>query len=204
VAVDASGNIYIADPSDRRVRKVHAVTKIITTVAGGGDSGSLGDGGPATAAQLSYVGGVRVDAAGNLYIADTARIRKVDAATKIITTVAGGGAFGFLGDGGLATAATLDDAEDVAVDTAGNLYIADARNNRVRRVNAATKIISTVAGTGVEGFSGDGGAATAAQLAQPNGVAVDADGRMYIADTSNDRVRIVLVSSSSRRRSVRH
>ena len=200
VAVDAGGNIYIAD-SNSRIRMVDAATGIITTVAGGGSSASIGDGGPATDAQLSYPSGVSVDSAGNLYIADTGndRIRKVDAATKIITTVAGGGSTSTIGDGGPATAASLAGPNTVVLDAAGTLYIADSGNNRIRNVSAATKIISTVAGTGTEGFSGDGGAAISAQLDYPNGVAVDASGIVYIADTENDRVRVVGVQAGRRR-----
>jgi sugar lactone lactonase YvrE len=200
VAVDAGGNIYIAD-SNSRIRRVDAATGIITTVAGGGSSGSIGDGGPATAAQLSHQCGVSVDSAGNLYIADTGndRIRKVDAATKIITTVAGGGSTSSIGDGGPATAASLAKPNTVALDAAGNLYIADSDNHRIRKVSAATKIISTIAGTGTEGFSGDGGVAISAQLDYPNGVAVDASGIIYIADTENDRIRVVGVQLGRRR-----
>jgi trimeric autotransporter adhesin len=199
VAVDAAGNIYIGVWN--RIRRVDAATGIITTVAGGGSSASIGDGGPATAAQLLYPGGVSVDAAGNLYIADTGngRIRKVDAVTKIITTIAGGGSTSSIGDGGPANAASLASPNTVALDAAGNLYIADSRNNRIRKVSAATKIISTVAGTGTEGFSGDGGAAISATLNYPGGVSVDVAGIIYIADTENDRVRVVGVQAGRRR-----
>ena len=196
VAVDGAGNLYIADARNHRIRKVDA-SGIITTVAGtgeigGGAGGFSGDGGPATAAQLNLPQGVAVDGAGNLYIADARnhRIRKVDA-SGIITTVAGtgeigGGAGGFSGDGGPATAAQLNLPQGVAVDGAGNLYIADARNHRIRKVDASG-IITTVAGTGeigggAGGFSGDGGPATAAQLNFPQDVAVDGAGNLYIAD----------------------
>jgi trimeric autotransporter adhesin len=204
VAVDAAGNIYIGDWTNLRIRRVDAATGIITTVAGGGSSASIGDGGPATAAQLWYPEGVSVDAAGNLYIADTGngRIRKVDAVTKIITTIAGGGTPPAIGDGGPATAASLSYPSGVSVDAAGNLYIADTGNNRIRKVSAATNIISTVAGTGTKGFSGDGGAAISAQLDSPNGLAVGASGIIYIADTENDRVRAVS-PLPTRRRAVR-
>jgi sugar lactone lactonase YvrE len=204
VAVDAGGNIYIGDWTHLRIRRVDAATGIITTVAGGGTSAGIGDGGPAIEAYLYYPAGVSVDAAGNLYIADTGngRIRKVDAVTKIITTIAGGGSTSSIGDGGPATAASLSGPNTVALDAAGNLYIADSGNHRIRKVSAATKIISTVAGTGTKGFSGDGGAAISAQLDHPNGVAVDASGIIYIADTENDRVRAVS-RLPTRRRAVR-
>ena len=164
---------------------------IITTVAGNGVGGYSGDGGPATAASLLVPKGVAVDAAGNLYIADTgnARIRKV-APGGTITTVAGNGVGGYSGDGGPATAASLDRPPGVALDAAGNLYIADYWNNRIRKV-APGGTITTVAGNGVGGYSGDGGPATAASLAYPAGVVVDAAGNLYIADHDNARIRKV-------------
>ena len=193
VAVDASGDLFIADTSNDRVRRVDAATGVITTVAGTGISGFSGDGGPATDAQLNEPFGVAVDASGDLFIADTSndRVRRVDAATGVITTVAGTGISGFSGDGGQATDAQLNDPSGVAVDASGNLFIADTSNDRVRRVDSATGVITSVAGTGISGFSGDGGPATDAQLNEPFGVAVDASGNLFIADTSNDRVRRV-------------
>ena len=195
VAVDGAGNLYIADTRNNRIRKVDAAG-VITTVAGTGTEGFGGDGGPAVAAQLNRPTGVASDGLGNLYIADWGnhRIRKVDAA-GVITTVAGTGPTGegeggFGGDGGAATAAQLNRPFGVAVDGAGNLYIADNRNHRIRKVDAAG-VITTVAGTGnTWGFGGDGGAATAAQLAWPRGVAVDGAGNLYIAD-GNHRIRKV-------------
>ena len=189
VAADGAGNLYIA--TGNRIRKVDAAG-VITTVAGAGRSGSGGDGGPAVAAQLDDPEGVAVDGAGNLYIADrdNHRIRKVDAA-GVITTVAGSGRFGSAGgDGGAAVAARLWEPSGVAVDGAGNLYIADRRNDRIRKVDAAG-VITTVAGDGTEGFGGDGGPATAAQLDGPRGVALDGAGNLYIADTGNHRIRKV-------------
>src|ERR1035437_6377065 len=185
VAVDSAGNLYIADPNNLRIRKVSGGT--ITTVAGYGNQGFSGDGGPATSASLNSPIGVAVDSAGNLYIADTFRIRKVSGGT--ITTVAGNGAYRFSGDGGPATSAWLNIPEAVAVDSAGNLYIADLDNYRVRKVTHGT--ITTVAGNGSPGFSGDGGPATLASLSQPTGVAVDSAGNLYIADPNNQRVRKV-------------
>jgi sugar lactone lactonase YvrE len=191
VTIDAAGNLYIADQSNHRIRKVSSTTGIIATVAGTGVSGFSGDGGPATAAQLYSPAAALLDAAGNFYIADQSnnRIRKV-AATGIITTVVGTGISGFSGDGGPATAAQVYSPWGLALDAAGNLYIADQYNYRIRKVDASGVII-TVAGNGTTGYSGDGGAATAAQLASPSGVACDYAGNLYIADTNNYRVRKV-------------
>lgn len=192
VAVDAAGNIYIADTNNYRVRKVDAVSGVITTVAGtSSNCTAAGDGGLATAAQLCDPIGIDVDANGNLYIADTDtnRIRKVNP-SGIITTIAGNGSHGFSGDGGPATAAMLAQPFDVTHDAAGNLYIADTVNERIRKVDT-TGIITTVVGNGVSGYSGDGGLATAASIYYPFGVAVDAAGNIYIADTENYRIRRV-------------
>ena len=195
VAVDGAGNLFIADEFNRRVRRVDAATQVITTVAGTGTRGFSGDGGPATSAELDEPQNITVDSAGNLFIADVgrSRIRRVDAATQVITTVAGSGGGGgsFGGDGGLATSAFLDEPVQVAVDGAGNLFIADELNNRVRRVDAATQVITTVAGNGTFGFSGDGGPATSAELDGPTGVAVDSAGNLFIADNFNLRIRRV-------------
>jgi sugar lactone lactonase YvrE len=239
VAVDASGNVYIADYENNRIRKVS--NGVITTVAGswGGGSSYRGDGGPATSAVLDGPWGVAVDAAGTLYIAENTRIRMVsngviatvagggssldngpatsawlktpsgvavDAAgdlyiadsghnrickvsNGVITTVAGGGTSG-LGDNGPATGAALAFPSDVAVDAAGNLYIADSGNKRIRKVSNG--VITTVAGKdGTNGYSGDNGLATSAELSFPEGVAVDAAGNLYIADASNATIRMV-------------
>ncbi len=201
VALDRSGNIYIADGANYRIRRVDAATGTITTVAGNGSYGFSGDGGPATAARMDFPYGLAVDGAGNLYVADGAnnRIRRIDGTTGIITTVAGNGSKGYSGDGGPATSASLSWPSGVAVDGRGNLYIADTGryrlkdtpNYRIRRVDAATGIITTVAGNGTYGYSGDGGLATAASLAQPYGLAIDRLGNLYIADTYNNRIRRV-------------
>jgi uncharacterized protein (TIGR03437 family) len=188
VAVDSSGNLYIADLGNNRVRKV--ANGVITTVAGNGTRGFGGDNGPAISAQLAGPVGVAVDSAGNLYIAEAGnnRIRKVS--NGVITTVAGSGAtYGFSGDYGPATAAQLNGPHGVAVDPAGNLYISDTGNDRIRKVSNG--VISTVAGDGTEGFDGDNGPATSAQLAFPSGVAVDSAGNVYIADAGNNRIRIL-------------
>lgn len=196
VAYDTAGNLYIADLNDNVIRKVD-LAGIVTTVAGTGEQGFSGDGGPATSAQLDSPAGVAVDASGNLYIADTHnhRIREVKDGT--ISTVAGTGTAGFSGDGGVATSAMLSNPTALAVDSSGNLYIADTDNHRIRKLSgtASTSItITTVAGNGEQGFSGDGSAATSAAIDSPNGVAVDASGAIYIGDTHNQRVRKVSVS----------
>jgi sugar lactone lactonase YvrE len=186
VAVDAAGNVYIADRNDQRVRKVNTAGTI-TTFAGGGNPvpPDIGDGGPATSARLAAPNAVAVDALGNVYIADRdhMRIRKVDT-SGIITTVAGDGTQGSGGDGGPATSAQLRFPRGLAVDGAGNVYIADHSNHRVRKVDSGGTI-TTVAGTGVicspNFVCGDGGPATQATLQQPFDVALDAQGSLYIA-----------------------
>jgi uncharacterized protein (TIGR03437 family) len=187
VAVDPAGNLYIADWLNQVIRKVSG--GIITTVAGTGAIGYSGDGGPATNASLNFPIGVAVDSASNLYIADTYnnRLRKVSG--NIITTTAGNGTNRYSGDGGPATGASFNGPSDVAVDSAGNLYIADTNNNRIRKVSGG--IITTVAGSGSAGYSGDGGPATSAQLNGPTGVAVDFAGNIYIGDGFNPVVRKV-------------
>ena len=190
VTADVVGDLYIVDTNHNDVRYVDAVTGIITTFAGDGGTIDDGDGGPATMASLDAPSHVAFDAAGNVYIADPGgnTIRRVTAG--IITTVAGTGSSGFSGDDGPAIAAVLSDPDGVAVDGRGDLYIADSFNNRIRRVDATTQIIATVAGEGsFQGFAG--GAATCAQLAAPSGIAVDADGNVYIVDTNNDVVWVV-------------
>lgn len=191
IAYDAAGNLYIADLNNHVIRKVD-LAGIVTTVAGTGEQGFAGDGGPATGAQLDSPAGVAVDAAGNIYIADThnQRLRRVSNGT--ITTIAGTGVPGFSGDGGAAASAQLSTPSALALDAGGNIYIADTDNHRIRRISGAT--ITTVAGNGEQGFSGDGGAATAAGIDSPNGVAIDASGRIYIGDTHNQRVRVVSTS----------
>lgn len=194
VAVDGAGNRYVASDRIGTVVKV-SPTGVITLVAGTGIAGDSGDGGPATAAQLSgTIYGIAVDGSGNVYIADSGnhRVRKVAAGTGIITSVAGDGTGAYGGDGGAATAAQLNAPSGITLDAASNLYIADAGNHVVRLVTAGTGIISTVAGDGTGGFGGDGGAATAAQMSGPSGVALDAAGNLYIADTYNNVIRQVV------------
>ncbi len=189
LTLDAGGNLYIADTNNHRVRELTA-GGLIHTVAGDGLQGFSGDGGSATAAAIDSPGGLAMDAAGALYIADThnQRLRVVRAGT--ITTVAGTGAPGFGGDGAPAATARLALPHGVSVDGAGNVYVADTNNHRVRRI-APDGSMETIAGNGVEAFRGDGGLAVAASLSAPRGVAVSPGGLPTIADTANQRVRQV-------------
>ena len=189
-ALDRHGNIYIADLKNDRIRRVDASTGIITTVAGNGEHGYSGDGGPATEAMLASPIAVTASNDGDLYVADhrNSRIRKVDAATGTITTVAGTGEQGFLSDGGPAVQAAISLPRDVALDTDGTLYIADGANNRIRKVTP-DGAITTVAGTGRAEFSGDGGPAHAASLSMPYSITLDREGNLYVVDTGNYRVR---------------
>jgi len=192
IAFDAQGNLYFAETSGQVVREF-STAGVITTVAGNGVQGFAGDGGPATAAELDSPAGLAMDSADNLYIADShnQRVREVSAATGIIATIAGTGTAGFAGDGGPAKAAQLDLPTALALDAAGTLFVADTNNHRVRRIAAGTAAIATVAGNGVQGFAGDGSAATSAEIDSPNGLAVDAAGNLYLADTRNGRIREV-------------
>ena len=193
VAVDSAGNLYIADSSNARVRKVNVATGVITTFAGNGTQGFSGDGGQATSAELTAPADVTFDSVGNLYITDYTgcRIRKVAAGTGIITTVAGNGTCAYAGDGGAATSAELKFPDGVVIDSVGNLYITDQQNNRVRKVDATTGIITTVAGNGTQGFAGDGGPATSAKFFFPGGIAIDSANNLYIGDQGNNRIRKV-------------
>jgi DNA-binding beta-propeller fold protein YncE len=171
---------------------------IITTAVGTGEKGFAGDGGPASAALLNGPFDVCFDRAGNLYFSDTFnnRIRRVDASRHVITTVAGTGEKGYSGDGGLATEAALSEPYGIVVDHAGNLYIADRLNRRVRRVDAKTGVITTLAGTGEAAYGGDGGLASEAGLAEPNGLALGPDEtRLYITDVADNRVRVIDLAS---------
>ncbi len=199
VCHDTAGNIYISDVLTNRIRKI-SVNGFISTVAGNGTAGNTGDGGQATAASLNMSGGggLFVDKAGNILISNSAgqNIRKVNASTGIITTIAGiAGSAGFSGDGGPAIAAKLYCPIGVSEDTSGNIYIADASNNRIRKVDAVTGNISTVIGNGYETFSGDGGQATAASVSLPREVAADIYGNLYITDYGNDRIRKYVIAT---------
>jgi sugar lactone lactonase YvrE len=186
VAVDVAGNVYFS--SGNSVFKLDPAGNL-ARVAGTGMQGFSGDGGAAISAQLWSPYGVAVDISGNVYIADTSnnRVRKVSPA-GIITTVAGNGGYGYSGDGGSATSASFYGPIDLAVDPAGNLYIADTNNYAIRKVSPAG-IITTVAGNGTSGYSGDGGPATSAQLASAVGMALDSAGNLYFGD--NERIRKV-------------
>ncbi len=189
IDLDHAGNIYISDYDNNVIRKV-SPSGIITTFAGTGSFGYSGDGGPATAAELNGTWGIETDAAGNVYLADVDNnvIRKVNKATGIITTIVGNGSAAFAGDGGAATAASLNQPSSISFDDAGNLFILDHQNNRVRKVNTSG-IISTYAGNGLTGFTGDGGPATAARLRIAWGIDADDLGNVYISDEGNRRIR---------------
>ena len=197
--MDASGDLFI--PTDNVVREVDHSSGLITTVAGNGISGFSGDGKAATDAELDGPDAVAVDAAGDLFIASgwDNRIREVDHSTGVITTIAGNGARdysgnnGYSGNGGVATNAELGCADGIAVDAAGDLFIADSGNNVIREVNHSTDVITTTAGDGTAGYSGDGGSPTSSQLQYPGGVAVDAVGDLFIADSGNNVIREVPV-----------
>jgi len=210
IALAPSGDLYIADTRNFRVRRVSAATGIIQTVVGTGKRGGTGDGGDPLLATLSFQqgldqpdgggdnpepgGALALDAAGRLYIADTEnhRIRRVDFAAGLIETVAGVGTAGFSGDGGPATAAALSHPRDIEIGPGDRLFIADTENHRVRAVDLTTGVITTIAGTGDAGFSGDGGPAAVAVLRRPFGIAFDPSGDLYISDTLNNRIRRVV------------
>lgn len=193
VAVDHAGNVYIADTSNNVIRRVDR-GGLITTVAGTGQRGFTGDGGPATAARLAAPTGVAVDRNGYLYIADydNYRVRRVVNGT--ITTFAGNGQYGWSGDGGEATAAMLRNPWDIVLAADGTMFIADTFNQRIRKV-APNGVISTYAGTGFSGFTGDGGAATAARLNSPSLLALDAANNLFITDSENRRIRVIAAQS---------
>jgi len=195
IAIDKNHNIYFADDDNNVIRKINVTTGIITTIAGNGygagttDGAYSGDGGPATAAELSRPESVAIDTNGNVYIADYGnyRIRKIDT-FGIITTIAGNGVGINSGDGGLAISASIRTACDIALDRNGNLYIAD-EYAKIRKITASTGIITTICGNDTLGFTGDGGPSTAAQINHAYGIAVDDSFNVYIADGENGRIR---------------
>ena len=191
LCVAPSGSIYVNDEGNGRVREI-STSGIITTVAGNGTTVSSGDGGQATAAGMVIPIRCAVDGSGNLFIVDQGafKIRKVDG-NGIITTYAGTGAQGFSGDGGPATLAEFNNPTWATVDASGNVYVSDQFNHRVRRVDAASGIITTVAGNGDNAFGGDGGPATAASMSYPGGTVVDSSGNLFIVDGGNSRIREV-------------
>lgn len=193
VATDSSGNLYISDTVNSEVRKA-AVGGNISSFAGtGGTPGFSGDGAAATSAQINHPSGILVDSAGNVYIVDSFndRVRKVTTDGNI-ATIAGNGNTGFSGDEGPATAAALNNPEAIAMDAAGNIYIADGVNNRIRKITTDGNIHTIAGSSDTGGYSGDGGPATSAMLNHPRGVAVDGAGNVYIADSFNQRIRVVV------------
>jgi len=198
--VDSQGNLYVMDQRNERVRKIDA-NGMINTVVGNGIAGFAGDGGPPLDAELNLPAGPNpqpagylvFDSQGRLYISDALnnRIRRVDFGKNIIETIAGTGEKSFGGDDGPAIDASFNNPRDIAFGPDGRLYVADEFNNRIRAIDMTTGIITTVAGNGTQGFSGDGGPATAASFNRPAGIDFDAEGHLYIADTYNYRIRIV-------------
>jgi trimeric autotransporter adhesin len=196
VAVDTSGNVYVADTSGNRVRRIDATTHVITTVAGGGFSSSCSFSGSATSVALSGPSGIALDGSGNLYIADTGNgcIRKVSGTT--VSRLAGGGFSSSCGFSGSASSVLLSSPSDVAVDSAGTVYIADAGGSCVRQVSAGT--VSRLAGGGFSSSCGFSGSASSVSLSGPGGVTVDSAGNVYIADTGRNCVRKVSAGTVSR------
>ncbi|HEV2032707.1 MAG TPA: hypothetical protein VGU71_00665, partial [Candidatus Dormibacteraeota bacterium] len=192
LAVTPAGDIAISDTGNQRVRWVTAAG-VITTITGNGIAGFLGDNGPAAGAEINYARGVAIDAGGKVYIADTGnqRVRVVDRIANTINTFAGTGTAGYSGDAVAPNTAMLNGPRGLAFDSAGNLFISDSNNNRVRRVGSPFGLITTFAGNGTAGLAGDTNLATSAALDHPFGLAIDASGNMYIADTLNQRVRLV-------------
>ncbi len=205
LAVDRAGNIFVADKGNARIRRIDAATGIVSTIAGDGQVDFSDNGGQAVGSQINnFVPAMVTDAAGNLYFADTNnhRIRRITPAGRI-STVAGSGATGllggaFAGDGGPATSARLFGPRGLGIDERGNLLIADTVNQRIRRVDAATGIITTVAGTGQQGFSGDDGSPLSARFRSPTALSVDVLGRVHVVDEGNARVRRIVLGDSIR------
>ncbi len=192
--------MYIGDASNNRVRKITSSTSIITTIAGTGTAGYSGDNGQATSANIKYPAGVNLDSAGNVYFGDFLAynvIRKITVSTGVITTVAGiSGNSGYNGDNIQATAATLSNPHDVVLDSYGNLYISDRDNNRVRKVTVSTGVITTVVGTGTASSTGDGSAATTANIKGPCYIRFNGAGNYYISECEGNRVRKVVTVST--------
>ncbi len=192
-----TGNVYISDSSNNRVRKVTVSTDIITTIAGTGASGYSGDGVQATSAAIKNPQGINLDSSGNVYFGDNTVynvIRKITVSTGIISTVAGTGSTsgGYNGDNLQATSATLNNPLSVVLDSSGNLYISDRGNNRIRKVTVSTGMITTVVGTGTASSTGDGSAATSATINVPFYIRLDSSGNLYIAESDGNRVRKVI------------
>lgn len=194
LATDAAGNLYFSDGKNYRIRKIDVATGIITTVAGTGVEDYSGDGGPALSATIAAISGLYVHKNGDIYLAEahqtySGHVRKIDATTGIITTVAGSGNKGYTGDGVPALQTNLFSATGVVLDNDNNIYVATHEDGRIRKVDAATGIISTFAGTGFNGFNGESGPATTTRLNQPRGLVFDSEGNLFVADYYNLRVR---------------
>ena len=198
LAFDPAGNLYIADTQNHRIRKIAATTGNITTIAGNGTQGFSGDAGPATSASIDSPTGLSVDTSSNVYLADTHnhRIRKITAATGKITTIAGTSATGYNGDNTTATTATLALPHGLTIDPAGNLYLADTANHRIRRIDATTGIITTIAGAGAQTFAGDTGPAPTASLDTPRAATTSPTGLLTLSDTGNQRVRQIATDNT--------
>lgn len=192
MVIDSVGNLFIADTLNQRIRKVDAQTKIITTIAGNGQIGFSGDGGQAVNASLNNPAGLALDSNNNLLIADdNNRIRSLNLQSGIITTIAGSGKIGFKGDGKLAKKASFQFPKSIVVDKDNNIFVADSANNRIRRIDGRSAIISTVAGNGIDLYTGDNGPALKAGLAMPTNIALDKQGNLFITDKKNNVVRVV-------------
>jgi DNA-binding beta-propeller fold protein YncE len=196
VVLDGKGRAFIADVRDHRVRVVELASGVITTFAGTGQEGSSGDGGPATRATLLGPRALAFDSTGDLYIClrNDHKVRKIDIRTGIIRPLAGTGERGYTGDHGPALQATFNGPKEIAVDRQGNIFVVDTENHCIRRIEATSGLVTTVAGTGQAGGQGDGGPASAATLKRPHGACVDAEGNLYIGDSENHRVRYVSVN----------
>lgn len=196
ICTDTAGNIYFGDVLNRRVRKITVSTGIITTIAGNGSMGYSGDGGSATNARFHYPTGLLIDNAGNLLVSDigTHTVRKITAA-GIVSTIVGIGSAGYSGDNGSATNALLNQPAEIAMDSRDNLFIADHLNNVVRKIDAISGVITTVAGTGTAGSYGDGGPATAATIIQPYGIFIDKSDDVFIADYYGASIRKITSST---------
>ncbi|MBE2289139.1 MAG: T9SS type A sorting domain-containing protein [Chitinophagaceae bacterium] len=191
LALDTNGNIYVGDALNYRVRKIDIATGIITTVAGKGIQGQNGDGGLGVNAELDGIVGINLDKQGNLYIVDYTnnKVRKVNSSNGLISTVAGSGIAGYSGDGGDALSAKLNGVIDVYVNNTGDMIISDKLNNVLRKVAVASGVISTIAGTGANGFAGDGGSAIHATFNQQSGIYVDVGNNIFVADYQNGSIR---------------
>jgi large repetitive protein len=198
IAVDGSGNLYIAEATGNRIRKITASTGVISTIAGTGTGSSTGDGSAATSATLNFPTDLAFDGSGNLYISENGgnRIRKITTSTGVISTIAGTGTASSTGDGSAATSATLNNPAGIVFDASGNLYIAENAGHKIRKITASTGVISTIAGTGTASSTGDGGAATSATVKYPRGLAIDASSNLYFSEENGYRIRVINTSGN--------